>query len=29
VLMPQRAARRGLGEGRYGTLLAHHLATKS
>lgn len=29
VLMPQRAARRGLGEGRYGALLAHHLATKS
>ncbi len=29
VLMPQRAARRGLGEGRYGELLAHHLATKS
>jgi len=29
VLMPQRAARRGLGEGRYGVLLAHHLATKS
>ncbi len=29
VLMPQRAARRGLGEGRYGTLLAHHLAIKS
>jgi hypothetical protein len=29
VLMPQRAARRGLGEGRYGQLLAHHLATKS
>lgn len=28
VLMPQRAARRGLGEGRYGVLLAHHLATK-
>lgn len=28
VLMPQRAARRGLGEGRYGALLAHHLATK-
>jgi len=29
VLMPQRAARRGLGEGRYGALLAHHLATKA
>lgn len=29
VLMPQRAARRGLGEGRYGELLAHHLATKA
>lgn len=29
VLMPQRAARRGLGEGRYGQLLAHHLATKA
>lgn len=29
VLMPQRAARRGLGEGRYGVLLAHHLATKA
>ncbi len=29
VLMPQRAARRGLGEGRYGILLAHHLATKT
>jgi hypothetical protein len=29
VLMPQRAARRGLGEGRYGQLLAHHLAIKS
>lgn len=29
VLMPQRAARRGLGESRYGALLAHHLATKS
>ncbi|KAB0677421.1 hypothetical protein F6X38_18210 [Aureimonas leprariae] len=26
VLMPQRAARRGLGEGRYGALLAHHLS---
>lgn len=26
VLMPQRAARRGLGEGRYGELLAWHLA---
>ncbi|WP_380927305.1 sugar-transfer associated ATP-grasp domain-containing protein [Sphingomonas arantia] len=26
VLMPQRASRRGLGEGRYGILLAHHLA---
>lgn len=26
VLMPQRAAGRGLGEGRYGALLAHHLA---
>jgi glutathione synthase/RimK-type ligase-like ATP-grasp enzyme len=29
VLMPQRAARRGLGEGRYGTLLASQLAMKS
>ncbi|RYE37621.1 MAG: hypothetical protein EOP21_13685, partial [Hyphomicrobiales bacterium] len=29
VLMPQRAARRGLGEGRYGQLLAYHLATNS
>ncbi len=29
VLMPQRAARRGLGEGRYGELLAHHLANKA
>ncbi|ATE67039.1 hypothetical protein COO09_05330 [Rhizorhabdus dicambivorans] len=29
VLMPQRAARRGLGESCYGALLAHHLATKS
>jgi hypothetical protein len=29
VLMPQRAARRGLGQGRYGELLAHHLATKA
>jgi len=29
VLMPQRAARRGLGEGRYGVLLAHHLANKA
>lgn len=29
VLMPQRAARRGLGDGRYGQLLAHHLATKA
>jgi len=29
ILMPQRAARRGLGEGRYGVLLAHHLATKA
>lgn len=29
VLMPQRAARQGLGQGRYGILLAHHLATKS
>lgn len=29
VLMPQRAARRGLGESRYGVLLAHHLATRS
>lgn len=29
ILMPQRAARHGLGEGRYGILLAHHLATKS
>ncbi|WP_076073127.1 sugar-transfer associated ATP-grasp domain-containing protein [Sphingomonas montana] len=26
VLMPQRAARQGLGVGRYGVLLAHHLA---
>lgn len=26
VLMPQRAARRGLGEGRYGELLAWHLS---
>lgn len=26
VLMPQRAARRGLAQGRYGELLAHHLA---
>ena len=26
VLMPQRAARRGLGDTRYGELLAHHLA---
>lgn len=26
VLMPQRAGRRGLGEGRYGALLAHRLA---
>jgi len=26
VLMPQRAARRGLGSGRYGALVAHHLA---
>lgn len=29
VLMPQRAARRGLGVGRYGELLAHHLANKA
>lgn len=29
VLMPQRAARRGLAQGRYGDLLAHHLATKA
>ncbi|MBI1196553.1 MAG: hypothetical protein GC203_01670 [Phenylobacterium sp.] len=29
VLMPQRAARRGLAQGRYGALLAHHLATKA
>lgn len=29
VLMPQRAARRGLGAGRYGVLLAHHLAKKA
>ena len=29
VLMPQRAARRGLGDGRYGVLLAHHLANKA
>lgn len=29
VMMPQRAARRGLGESRYGVLLAHHLATRS
>lgn len=29
VLMPQRAARRGLGKGRYGQLMAHHLATKA
>ena len=28
VLMPQRAARRGLGAGRYGALLAYHLAIK-
>lgn len=28
VLMPQRAARRGLAQGRYGELLAHHLAMK-
>ena len=26
VLMPQRAARRGLGETRYGALIAHHLS---
>ncbi|TZG28108.1 sugar-transfer associated ATP-grasp domain-containing protein [Sphingomonas montanisoli] len=29
VLMPQRAARRGLGETRYGALIAHHLSTGS
>jgi hypothetical protein len=29
VLMPQRAARKGLAQGRYGELLAYHLATKS
>lgn len=29
VLMPQRAARAGLAQGRYGTLLAHHLAAVS
>jgi hypothetical protein len=29
VLMPQRAARQGLAQGRYGTLLAHNLAMKS
>lgn len=29
VLMPQRAARQGLGAGRYGALLAHHLAMKA
>jgi hypothetical protein len=29
VLMPQRAARRGLGAGRYGALLAYHLAIKA
>lgn len=28
VLMPQRAARQGLGGGRYGALLAYHLAMK-
>jgi hypothetical protein len=28
VLMPQRAARQGLADGRYGALLAHHLAIK-
>lgn len=28
VLMPQRAARAGLASGRYGALLAHHLAIK-
>jgi hypothetical protein len=28
VLMPQRAARKGLGAGRYGQLLAYHLAIK-
>jgi hypothetical protein len=28
VLMPQRAARAGLGQGRYAELLAHHLAMK-
>lgn len=29
VLMPQRAARAGLAQGRYGALLAHHLAALS
>jgi hypothetical protein len=29
VLMPQRAARTGLAQGRYGMLLAHHLAALS
>jgi hypothetical protein len=29
VLMPQRAARRGLAQGRYGALLSHNLAMKS
>jgi hypothetical protein len=29
VLMPQRAARRGLAQGRYGALLAHHLSVLS
>jgi glutathione synthase/RimK-type ligase-like ATP-grasp enzyme len=29
VLMPQRAARQGIGAGRYGLLYAHHLATKT
>ncbi len=29
VLMPQRAARRGLAQGRYAELLAHHLAAAS
>jgi len=29
VLMPQRAARTGLAQGRYGTLLAHHLSVLS
>jgi hypothetical protein len=29
VLMPQRAARAGLAQGRYGSLLAHHLSVSS